>query len=82
MSNILQEIESQIAGLKTAVTTQRDFLARLGIVERASALAKANPGQVDAIAAALRRLTDIDEMGTLFKVFSASSGELEPIGFA
>jgi NADH dehydrogenase [ubiquinone] 1 alpha subcomplex assembly factor 7 len=67
-------------GLKTALTTQRDFLARLGIVERASALAKANPGQIDTIAAALRRLTDVDEMGTLFKVFSATSGELEPIG--
>jgi NADH dehydrogenase [ubiquinone] 1 alpha subcomplex assembly factor 7 len=69
-------------GLRTALTTQRDFLARLGIVERASALAKANPGQIDTIAAALRRLTDVDEMGTLFKVFSATSGELEPIGFA
>ena len=69
-------------GLKTALTTQRDFLARLGIVERASALAKANPGQIDSIATALRRLTDVSEMGTLFKVFSAISGELEPIGFA
>ncbi|WP_421759226.1 class I SAM-dependent methyltransferase [Devosia sp.] len=69
-------------GLKPALTTQRDFLARLGIVERASALAKANPAQVDTIAAALRRLTDVSEMGTLFKVFAATSGELEPIGFA
>ena len=75
-------IIASLGTLKTALTTQRDFLARLGIVERASALAKANPGQVDAIAAALRRLTDVDEMGTLFKVFSATSGELEPIGFA
>jgi NADH dehydrogenase [ubiquinone] 1 alpha subcomplex assembly factor 7 len=64
------------------LATQRDFLGRLGIVERASALAQANPGQLDALSAALRRLTDSSEMGTLFKVFCASAGDLEPIGFA
>ncbi len=64
------------------VVAQRDFLGRMGIVERASALARANPGQVEAIAAALRRLTDSSEMGTLFKVFCASAGDIEPIGFA
>ncbi|MBK8086180.1 MAG: SAM-dependent methyltransferase [Devosia sp.] len=69
-------------GLAVApVTTQRDFLGRLGIVERATALARANPSQTDALATALRRLTDSDEMGTLFKVFCTHSGELEPIGF-
>ncbi len=46
-------------GLRTEpLATQRDFLARLGIVERATALARANPGQMDAIGAALKRLTD------------------------
>jgi NADH dehydrogenase [ubiquinone] 1 alpha subcomplex assembly factor 7 len=70
-------------GLKVApLATQRDFLGRLGIVERASALAKANPGQIDALSAALRRLTDSSEMGTLFKVFCATAGDLEPIGFS
>jgi len=70
-------------GLKVApLATQRDFLSRMGIVERASALARANPGQLDALAAALRRLTDSSEMGTLFKVFCASAKDLEPIGFA
>jgi NADH dehydrogenase [ubiquinone] 1 alpha subcomplex assembly factor 7 len=64
------------------LATQRDFLGRMGLVERASALARANPGQIDAIAAALRRLTDASEMGTLFKVFCVSAGDLEPIGFA
>lgn len=63
------------------LATQRDFLGRMGIVERASTLAKANPGQLDSIAAALRRLTDSSEMGTLFKVFCASAGDIEPIGF-
>jgi len=70
-------------GLKVEpLATQRDFLGRLGIVERASVLAKANPGQIESIAAALRRLTDSSEMGTLFKVFCASAGDLDPIGFA
>jgi NADH dehydrogenase [ubiquinone] 1 alpha subcomplex assembly factor 7 len=64
------------------LATQRDFLSRMGIVERASALARANPGQIETIAAALRRLTDSSEMGTLFKVFCASAGDIEPIGFA
>lgn len=70
-------------GLKTPpLEKQRDFLGRLGIVERATALVKANPGQVDTIAAALKRLVDSTEMGTLFKVFCAASDGLEPIGFA
>ena len=70
-------------GLKVEpLATQRDFLARLGIVERATALARANPGQLDAIGASLRRLTHEDEMGTLFKVFCASAGDIEPIGFS
>jgi NADH dehydrogenase [ubiquinone] 1 alpha subcomplex assembly factor 7 len=64
------------------VATQRDFFGRIGIVERATTLAKANPGQVDEIAAALRRLTDPSEMGTLFKVFLAHAGGIEPAGFA
>ncbi len=70
-------------GLKTEpLATQRDFLARLGIVERATALARANPDRLDEIGAALRRLTDTAEMGTLFKVFCAHNGDLEPLGFA
>ena len=70
-------------GLKVEpLATQRDFLGRLGITERATALAKANPAQLETIATALRRLTDPSEMGTLFKVFCASAGDLEPAGFA
>jgi len=63
------------------LATQRDFLGGLGIVERATALARANPGQMDAIGTALRRLTAPEEMGTLFKVFCAHSGDIEPLGF-
>ncbi len=63
------------------LATQRDFLGGLGIVERATALARANPGQMDAIGTALRRLTAPEEMGTLFKVFCTHSGDIEPLGF-
>jgi NADH dehydrogenase [ubiquinone] 1 alpha subcomplex assembly factor 7 len=63
------------------LSTQRDFLGALGIVERATALARANPDKVDDIGAALRRLTAPEEMGTLFKVFCAHSGDLELVGF-
>ncbi|MGV3491779.1 MAG: class I SAM-dependent methyltransferase [Devosia sp.] len=63
------------------LSTQRDFLGGLGIVERASALARANPARMDEIGAALKRLTAPEEMGTLFKVFCAHSGDLQPLGF-
>jgi NADH dehydrogenase [ubiquinone] 1 alpha subcomplex assembly factor 7 len=63
------------------LSTQRDFLGGLGIVERASALARANPERIDEIGAALKRLTAPEEMGTLFKVFCAHSGDLQPLGF-
>lgn len=62
------------------VTGQGDFLKRLGIVERADMLSRANPGQAPAIAAALHRLTDSAEMGELFKAFVAASPGLEPPG--
>lgn len=78
----LARVASDLGLQVEPLATQRDFLGRLGIVERASALAKANPGQIESIAAALRRLTDSSEMGTLFKVFCASAGDLDPIGFA
>jgi NADH dehydrogenase [ubiquinone] 1 alpha subcomplex assembly factor 7 len=62
------------------VTPQGEFLKRLGIVERAEMLTKANPAQADTIAAGLRRLTDSAEMGNLFKAFVAASPGLEPPG--
>ena len=63
------------------LSTQRDFLGALGIVERATALARANPAKMDEIGAALKRLTAPEEMGTLFKVFCAHSGDIEALGF-
>ncbi|RUT35211.1 class I SAM-dependent methyltransferase [Arsenicitalea aurantiaca] len=63
------------------LVTQSAFLQRLGVVERAVALSKANPDQQEPIAAALRRLIGPDDMGTLFKAFCATSAGLDPIGF-
>ena len=49
------------------MTTQAAFLQRLGIVQRAEALAKARPDHADRIARQLHRLTAPGEMGALFK---------------
>ncbi len=64
------------------LTPQGDFLRRLGIVERTEALSRANPGAADSIGAALQRLTAVDQMGVLFKVFGATSPGLAPPGLA
>jgi SAM-dependent MidA family methyltransferase len=73
---------AKAAGLATApLTTQGEFLLRLGLGERAKALAKANPNEAANIARAVERLTAPDQMGTLFKVFCAHSPGLKPAGF-
>ncbi|SMQ71804.1 SAM-dependent methyltransferase, MidA family [Devosia lucknowensis] len=70
------------AGLATQpLVTQGQFLSRLGIGERASALSRSNPGSADDIRTALSRLTADDQMGTLFKVLCAHSPGLMPPGF-
>jgi NADH dehydrogenase [ubiquinone] 1 alpha subcomplex assembly factor 7 len=74
---------AEVAGLVAQpLATQGDFLRRLGIVERADALARANPDQAENIATALHRLTDATAMGELFKAFCAASPGLQPPGFA
>ena len=66
--------------------TQGDFLARLGIAQRAETLMrKASPQQAESIASALTRLTARDRasMGELFKVLAATDPSLPPLpGFA
>jgi NADH dehydrogenase [ubiquinone] 1 alpha subcomplex assembly factor 7 len=64
------------------LATQGEFLTRLGIEERAKALAGANPGSAQDIRVAQERLTSPEQMGTLFKVFCAHSPGLMPPGFA
>jgi SAM-dependent MidA family methyltransferase len=63
------------------VTSQGEFLVRLGIRERAATLAAANPDQAEAILVQCDRLIAPEQMGTLFKVFAAASPGLVPEGF-
>ena len=63
--------------------TQAALLSRLGLEVRASALLRANPAAKDTLVRQLHRLTDADEMGTLFKAICLSSPNLPtPLGFA
>jgi NADH dehydrogenase [ubiquinone] 1 alpha subcomplex assembly factor 7 len=64
------------------LTTQGQFLTRLGITERAKALSAANPGSAADIAVARARLVAPEQMGNLFKAFCAASPGLQPQGFA
>jgi SAM-dependent MidA family methyltransferase len=52
----------------TPILEQGDFLRRLGIAERAAALAAARPDKADVIGRQLARLVEPDQMGSLFKV--------------
>jgi NADH dehydrogenase [ubiquinone] 1 alpha subcomplex assembly factor 7 len=63
---------------------QGDFLRRLGIAHRAESLkARATPQQSDVIDAALLRLIDADQMGTLFRVLAVGGTEsAAPVGFS
>jgi NADH dehydrogenase [ubiquinone] 1 alpha subcomplex assembly factor 7 len=73
---------ARAAGLAVPpLATQGEFLERLGIAERAAALARANPDAMPTIEAALKRLIGPDQMGSLFKAFCALSPGLKPIGF-
>ena len=63
------------------LTTQRDFLLRLGIETRASQLIRSHPEQRFAIETALYRLLSYREMGGMFKVLCLSSSKKVPVGF-
>ena len=66
----------------TSLVTQSDWLARLGIVQRAAALTRANPDRANEVASALNRLTDPAAMGDLFKVIAIHSTDWPaPAGF-
>ncbi|MEO0386951.1 MAG: SAM-dependent methyltransferase [Pseudomonadota bacterium] len=68
--------------LRAAFSPQGAFLAALGIGARAAALARV-PGAAPAVAAALTRLTDPAEMGTLFSVLALLPADAAPPpGFA
>jgi len=68
-------------GAATAILTQTDFLARLGIGQRAEALVSAWPGRTARIGRELHRLIGADEMGELFKACVIHSPDWEPPAF-
>ena len=66
----------------TSLATQGDWLKRLGIIERANTLTRANPDRANDVASALTRLTDASAMGDLFKVIAIHSTDWPtPAGF-
>jgi NADH dehydrogenase [ubiquinone] 1 alpha subcomplex assembly factor 7 len=73
---------AKATGLAVApLQRQGDLLLRLGIGERAKALARTNPSEAANIARAVERLTAPQQMGTLFKALCAHSPGLRPAGF-
>lgn len=70
------------AGAQTsAVLTQAELLGRLGVYERAEALARARPDRADVIGRQLARLMDGDQMGSLFKALAVWAHGPVPAGF-
>lgn len=65
----------------TRILTQGELLGRLGIYERAEALARARPDHAEILKRQLERLTAPDQMGSLFKALAIHSPGLEPPGF-
>ena len=64
------------------IVSQSEWLGRLGIGSRASALAAAHPDRAEAIAAQLARLCDPEAMGELFKVMAIHAPDWPaPAGF-
>src|SRR5690606_28055195 len=73
---------ARAAGVQaTPISTQAELLARLGIVQRAEALAAARPDQADKIERQFHRLTAHDQMGVLFKALCIHQSGLVPPGF-
>jgi NADH dehydrogenase [ubiquinone] 1 alpha subcomplex assembly factor 7 len=69
-------------GAQAGLLTQGAFLRRLGIEQRAAALARARPDRAEVVARQLARLVDDDQMGRLFKAACLfAQGEPAPPGF-
>jgi NADH dehydrogenase [ubiquinone] 1 alpha subcomplex assembly factor 7 len=65
----------------SAILTQAELLARIGVVQRAEALAAARPDQAEVIERQFHRLTAHDQMGALFKALCIHQPGLIPPGF-
>jgi SAM-dependent MidA family methyltransferase len=68
-------------GVETALTSQGQWLERLGLGDRAAALGRARPDQAEKIERQRARLADRDQMGDLFKAACVYSPGLAPPGF-
>ncbi len=78
----LSDAATGMGAATSKLITQGDLLARLGIGARAASLARAAPHQTELVEAALKRLTDADEMGSLFKALAIYPvGAPPPPGF-
>ena len=69
------------AGAATAILSQAQFLARMGIGARAEALVRGRPDKASLIGRQLQRLVGADEMGDLFKTCCLSSPGWAPPAF-
>jgi SAM-dependent MidA family methyltransferase len=65
----------------SAILTQGELLARLGVHARAEALMRARPDQAEKVQRQLARLTAPDQMGDLFKALAIHAPGLVPPGF-
>jgi len=72
---------ARAAGAGAALLTQGEFLRRLGVEQRAAALAAARPEQAERTARQLERLIGEDQMGQLFKAACIHAADLAPPGF-
>jgi SAM-dependent MidA family methyltransferase len=68
-------------GAATAILTQGEFLARLGVGLRAEALVRARPDKAPIIGRQLNRLVAADQMGELFKACCIHSPDWTPPAF-
>jgi len=68
-------------GAKTAILTQGELLARLGVGLRAEALVRARPDKAPIIGRQLNRLIATDQMGELFKAACIHSPGWTPPAF-
>jgi SAM-dependent MidA family methyltransferase len=72
---------AEAEGASTAILTQAEFLARLGIGERAEALVRARPDRTAVLGRQLNRLVAADQMGELFKACVIHSPGWTPPAF-
>jgi SAM-dependent MidA family methyltransferase len=68
-------------GAQTAILTQAEFLARMGIGARAEALVRSRPEKAPLIGRQLHRLVGADQMGELFKAAVIHSPGWTPPAF-